>query len=66
MKKPDPADANPAPAPETPDAPASEPSRTTDAPNAADTPPAFDPAHEWPAEGGCYVRQGDGTLKKEG
>lgn len=28
--------------------------------------PAFDPAHEWPAEGGCYVRQGDGTLKKEG
>lgn len=25
----------------------------------------FDPDHEWPATGGCYVRQADGTLKRE-
>lgn len=31
-----------------------------------ETAPAFDPALEWPSEGGCYVRQADGTLKKEG
>ena len=28
--------------------------------------PQFDPNHEWPAKGGCYVRQADGTLKSEG
>ncbi|QPT09876.1 hypothetical protein [Sphingomonas paucimobilis] len=28
--------------------------------------PAFDPAVEWPATGGTYVRQADGTLTKEG
>lgn len=26
----------------------------------------FDPKHEWPAKGGCYVREADGTLKSEG
>jgi hypothetical protein len=28
--------------------------------------PQSDPNHEWPSGGGCYVRQADGTLKKEG
>lgn len=36
------------------------------APPVEETTPAFDPALEWPAAGGCYVRQADGTLKKEG
>jgi hypothetical protein len=39
------------------------------APPAASTAPepvsAFDPSHEWPSKGGCYVRQADGTLKIE-
>ncbi len=44
---------------------------TPPAADAADTPdepaaPAFDPAIEWPAQGGCWVRQADGTLTKEG
>lgn len=36
------------------------------APPVEEATPAFDPALEWPSEGGCYVRQADGSLKKEG
>ncbi|QPT09715.1 hypothetical protein [Sphingomonas paucimobilis] len=43
------------------DATAPEPDLT-----AAPEEPAFDPAIEWPATGGTYVRQADGTLTKEG
>ncbi len=25
----------------------------------------LDPNHKWPSQGGCYVRQPDGTLKRE-
>lgn len=32
----------------------------------ASTPPVFDDGHEWPSSGGCWVRQADGSLKKEG
>ena len=38
------------------------PADTVDDPAA----PAFDPAVDWPAAGGTYVRQADGTLTKEG
>ncbi|HEX8485699.1 hypothetical protein [Sphingomonas sp.] len=31
----------------------------------SDDAPAFDPAHQWPSEGGCYVRQTDGSLTRE-
>lgn len=34
-------------------------------PHEAVASPAFDPNHELPAEGGCYIRLDDGTLKRE-
>lgn len=39
------------------------PTEPTDA--GENAPPPADPGHQWPAAGGCYVRQEDGTLKRE-
>lgn len=36
-----------------------------DAGAAAEGEQYFDAEHEWPSAGGSYVRQGDGTLKRE-
>jgi hypothetical protein len=55
------------PADDTAEQPVS-PAPPADAPAASSAPepvPAFDPSHEWPSKGGCYVRQADGTLKIE-
>lgn len=40
--------------------------QVADTPQAAPPVEAAEAALEWPSEGGCYVRQADGTLKKEG